>query len=85
MQQETIIICSSIKYPYPKINLLLLNLILQYKCFIEMGKRISIGDYKIPKYSSDQNTLEILIENMRKWTENNSKSNLKICFLYPNL
>ena len=26
----------------------------------------SIGDYKIPKHITDQNTLEILIENMKK-------------------
>lgn len=26
----------------------------------------SIGDYKIPKHVIDQNTLEILIENMKK-------------------
>ena len=26
----------------------------------------TIGDYKIPKYVTDQNTLEILMENMKK-------------------
>ena len=66
-QQETLIICNIIKSPYPKINLSLViesNFAVHVFCRdVEMN---TIGDYKIPKHVTDQNTLEILIENMKK-------------------
>ena len=39
----------------------------------------TIGDYKIPKHVMDQNTLEILIENMEKidTEQHQTKPNLK--------
>ena len=44
-----------------------MNLILQYMYFVEMWKLIKKGwEYKIPKSVTDQNSLEILIENMKK-------------------
>ena len=62
-QQETLI-CSIIKSPYPKINL---SLIIESDFTVNVFCRhVEIGNYKIPKHVTDQNTLEILIENTKK-------------------
>ena len=66
-QQETLIICSSIKSPYPQINLsLLIKDDFAVHVFYRDMEMRTIEDYKIPKYVMGQNTLEILIENMKK-------------------
>ena len=61
-QQDTLIICNIIKSPYPKINL---SLVIEsdFAVHVEINK---IGDYKVSKHVTDQNSLEILIENMKK-------------------
>ena len=66
-QQETLIICSIIKSPYPKINLsLVIESDFAVHVFCRDVERNKIEDYKIPKHETDQNSLEILIENMNK-------------------
>ena len=66
-RQETLIICIVIKYPYPKINL---SLVIQSDFAVHVFCRDvemnTVGNYKIPKHVTDQNSLEILIENIRK-------------------
>ena len=66
-QQETLIICSSTKSPYPKINLsLVIESDFAVHVFCRDVERNKIEDYKIPKHVTDQNSFEILIENMNK-------------------
>ena len=81
-QQETLIISSIIKFPYPEINLFLViesDFAIYMSCRdVEMN---TIGNYNIPKCVTDQSILEILIENMKKSIQNNSKSNLKMIFI----
>ena len=67
VRQQQTLICSIIKSPYPKINLFLViesNFAVYAFCWdMEINK---IGDYKIPKHVTDQNSLEIPIVNMKK-------------------
>ena len=66
-QQDTVIICHIIKCPYPKISLsLLIESNFTAHVFCNDVELKTIGEYQIPKTVNDQNTLEILIENMKK-------------------
>ena len=66
-QQETLIICSSIKSRYPQINLsLIIEADFAVHGFYRDMEMRTIGGYKISKHVTCQNTLEILIENMEK-------------------
>ena len=65
-QQETLIICIVIKSPHPKIKLsLVIESDFAVHVFCRDVKINKIGNYKIPKHVTDQNSLEILIENMK--------------------
>ena len=67
MLKETFIICSIIKSQHPKINLTLINLSdFAEHVFCKDVEINQIGDYKIFKCVTDQNSLEILRENMKK-------------------
>ena len=47
--------------------------------FCRDGGRNTIGDYRIPKHLTDQNTLEILIENMKKMDTEQQQINTSKC------
>ena len=64
--QVTLIICIIIKFLYPKINL---PLVIESDFAVNVFCRdveINTRDYKFPNHVTDQNNLEILIENMKK-------------------
>ena len=42
----------------------------------------SIGDYKIPEYVTDQNNLEILIENTKKMDKETTPNQISKCDFY---
>ena len=65
--QKIIISCRSIKSPYLKTNLyLVIESGFAVHVFCRCVKINKIANYKIPKHVIDQNSLEILIENMKK-------------------
>ena len=66
-QKETLIICSIIKFLYPKTNLsLVIESDFAVHVFCRDVESNKIEDYKIPKHVADQNSLEILIKSMKK-------------------
>ena len=65
--QQDILIYSTIKSPYPKNNLSLrIGSDFAVHMFCRDMEINKIGDHKISKHVTDQNTLEILIENLKK-------------------
>ena len=74
-QRKTLIICSIIKFPFPKINLSLeieSDFAVHVFCRdVEINK---IGDYNISKHVTDQKFLEILIKNTKKMETEQQKT-----------
>ena len=59
--------CHIIKSLYPKINpSLVIQSDFAVHVFCRDVEMNTVGNYKIPKHVTDQNSLEILIENIRK-------------------
>ena len=75
--------CSIIKSSYPKINLsLAIESDFAVHVFCRDVEMNTIGHYMIPKHVTDQNTLEVLMENMKKTYIVQKQTKFKMRFLY---
>ena len=82
-QQEALVICSSIKPPYPKTNL---SLVIESDFVVHMFcsdvKIDTIVEYNVPKHITDQNTLKILTENKKKMDTEQQQTKSQNMILY---
>ena len=77
-QQETLIICSIIKSPYPKINQsLVIESDFAVHVFCSDVEMSAMGNFKISKHVTDQNTLEILLEKRKKMDTEQKQTKLR--------